>query len=136
MSDYHSRIMNIPVLESSMFGTAYYTGHKAARHAAAEIALEADRELVEARKVVAIAGKHAEANERELAEKQAEIERLRGIINGFTSWKAESRPAPTIEEERAKFETWRDKTYYNHIGQWTKFEDIIMFTTWLAAKGL
>jgi hypothetical protein len=42
MSDYHGRIMNIPTTE---WGASYKHGHRDARHAAAEIALEAAAEV-------------------------------------------------------------------------------------------
>lgn len=54
MSNYHDRIMNISATsnnkahvfsESDVEWTAYRYGHKDARHAAAEIALEAEAEI-------------------------------------------------------------------------------------------
>lgn len=45
MSDYHARIMNIPANGKEMDSTAYRLGHRDARHAAAEIALEAEAEV-------------------------------------------------------------------------------------------
>lgn len=53
MGQYHNRIMNIPpankeahvFYESDIEWVAYKFGHRDARHAAAEIALEAEREI-------------------------------------------------------------------------------------------
>jgi hypothetical protein len=50
MSDYHGRMMNIPATE---WGASYKHGHRDARHAAAEVALEADAEIAALRAVVA-----------------------------------------------------------------------------------
>lgn len=57
--DFHGRIMNIPINQSLLDGIdtsdsaqvgAYKFGHKDARHAAAEIAMEADREIEQLKK--------------------------------------------------------------------------------------
>lgn len=45
-TDYHGRIMDIEAYE---FGLLYKNGHRDARHAAAEIALEADAEIARLR---------------------------------------------------------------------------------------
>lgn len=48
MSDYHGRIMNLPVIElikKNDTKNDYLRGHRDARHAAAEIAGEADRQI-------------------------------------------------------------------------------------------
>lgn len=57
MSDYHARIINIPKPGDAPDSSAYNLGHRHARHAAAEIALEAEAEverLMEARRVAYI----------------------------------------------------------------------------------
>ena len=45
MSDYHGRIMNIPAGNPETVPYHFKKGHQSARHAAAEIATEADAEI-------------------------------------------------------------------------------------------
>ena len=54
MSDYHARIMNIPANGKEMDSTAYRMGHRDARHAAAEIALEAENEVERLREALRV----------------------------------------------------------------------------------
>lgn len=62
MSDYHNRMMNIQVDAASMaeagkprsLRLAYKYGHRDARHAAAEIALEAQAEIARLREVLSV----------------------------------------------------------------------------------
>ena len=78
MSDYHARIMNIPCKKRGL----YAQGHRYARHAAAEIAVEAEAE-VERLTVRDDAGNPVDANALArnllalLDEARSEVERLR-----------------------------------------------------------
>jgi len=101
MSDFHARVMNIkcddnePIrLELSSITGGYRQGHSAARHAAAEIANEADRAIRDAG--AAIASKDAEiARLREALAPFAEISKHfndgeSGLIHGWHSTKVGS----------------------------------------------
>jgi hypothetical protein len=55
MSDYHSRIMNIPAGNPETVPYHFKKGHQNARHAAAEIATEADAEIESLRSRLAAA---------------------------------------------------------------------------------
>lgn len=46
MSDYHARIMNVAVPSTAPDSSAYRLGHRDARHAAAEIASEAEGRII------------------------------------------------------------------------------------------
>jgi cell division protein FtsB len=47
MNNYHDRIMNIPTKDKEKYNGQYKRGHRDGRHAAAEIANEADEEIAE-----------------------------------------------------------------------------------------
>lgn len=62
MSDYHGRIINLPInwqtlmtLESDRARLVYKIGHRDARHAAAQIAIEADQLREILRRIIASA---------------------------------------------------------------------------------
>lgn len=93
MSDYHNRMMNIQVDAASMaeagkprsLRLAYKYGHRDARHAAAEIALEAQREIDDTGKKLAVA-KEIIAAMRDIDKRQkAEIARLREALTAIAN---------------------------------------------------
>ncbi len=102
MSDFHARVMNIQAVEmckgksgaDRVRNLCYKEGHKSARHAAAEIANEADRAIRDAG--AAIASKDAEiARLREALAPFAEISKHfndgeSGLIHGWHSTKVGS----------------------------------------------
>lgn len=84
MSDYHGRIMNIerdPMkVASAPAGSAYFFGHRDARHAAAEIANDAQREIDDTAKKLAVAKEIIKALRELHAAHEAEIARLREVL--------------------------------------------------------
>lgn len=86
--DYHGRIMNIEVDVASMAAAgkprslrfAFKAGHRDARHAAAEIANEAQREIDDTAKKLAVAKEIITALREVCATHDAEIARLRDAL--------------------------------------------------------
>ena len=86
--DYHGRIMNIEVDVASMAAAgkprslrfAFKAGHRDARHAAAEIANEAQREIDDTAKKLAVAKEIITALREVCATHDAEIARLREAL--------------------------------------------------------
>ena len=86
--DYHGRIMNIEVDVASMAAAgkprslrfAFKSGHRDARHAAAEIANEAQREIDDTAKKLAVAKEIITALREVCATHDAEVARLREAL--------------------------------------------------------
>ena len=87
--DYHGRIMNIEVDVASMAAAgkprslrfAFKAGHRDARHAAAEIANEAQREIDDTAKKLAVAKEIITALREVCATHDAEIASLRAALD-------------------------------------------------------
>lgn len=60
MTDFHGRIMNIQRRHKDVYGEDHRIGHRDARHAAAEIAVEADALIAELRDALACVAKEAQ----------------------------------------------------------------------------
>jgi len=94
--DYHGRIMNIEVDVASMAAAgkprslrfAFKAGHRDARHAAAEIANEAQREIDDTAKKLAVAKEIITALREVCATHDAEIARLRDRLDSALSQSA------------------------------------------------
>jgi len=86
--DYHGRIMNIQcvVPTSVIWPTSYKFGHRDARHAAAEIALEAQREIDDTGKKLAVAKEIISALREIHGDQAAEIARLREALTHIAEY--------------------------------------------------
>ena len=87
MSDYHARIMNIPAYGDAPF--EYKEGHRDARHAAAEIALEAEAEV-----------ERLQARERELEASVPTVSDIHTAVTAARCW-AKHHDAPDGRIEAA-----------------------------------
>lgn len=87
MSNFHGRLMNIP--QPRGFRGEYYEGHRDARHAAAEIGLEADALAADNRRLTALVDDWHTAADLRIAEIVRLTERLAEAVERIKELEAQ-----------------------------------------------